>query len=811
MKGLEGMRVLELGDMVSAAFATKMMADLGADVVKIEPPEGERARRRGPFPKNAPGDPEQSGLHLAINTNKRGLVLDLEDAADRDGLDALVAASDVLVHNFAPARMHAQGLDYERLRAIRPELVMCSITPFGLTGPHRDFRAEEITVQHAGGWGWLSPGQSDFPDLPPLKAFGHQCDFQAAIAANAATVAAWYRALRTGQGEHIDFAQQAYVASFIEIALIYWTYPGVVAGRFGPKGLQPWGIFPCRDGLIFMATPEEDQWHRLVELMGSPDWASLEIFDGMRNRMENYDALRILLQEWTADWEVDALFHEAQKRRICFAPVLSLEQFGAQEQLRLRDYFVPVEHPVAGRFEVIGSPYVLRDKWWELRRPSPRIGEHQDEVLAELAAPTPTPTRPRTPAAGSSSRLPLEGVRVLDLSWVWAGPFGAMHLAHLGAEVIKVESEARPDLGRRLAVFSKEAGQGINRSGYFNQWNQGKKSVSLNLSDPAAVDIVKQLVAHCDVLVENFATGVMDRLGLSYDALLEHRPDLIMASISGYGETGPWRKYMGYGPAISPLSGLSASSGYVGEGPSEVGLSLGDPCAGITAAAAVCAALAARDRNGGGQHIDVSLWESTAVGSVESWMGWQLRGEEPVRMANRDPLMCPHGVFRCREDDSWVTIACATEGEWRALCGVVDAAGTTSPVLVDDPRFATSALRKQNEDALEAALEGFTASRDRWEVTRALQAVGVAAFPSLTPKDVAEDEHLWARGFFETLPHPEVGERQHAGIPWRLHNGPNGVRAVAPCLGADTEEVFGELLGYSEEQIQSLRERKIVF
>ena len=805
MQGLQGMRVLELGDMVSAAFTTKMMADLGADVVKIESPDGDRARSRGPFPKHAEGDPEQSGLYLGLNTNKRSIVLDLAEASERDALDGLVASADVLVHNFSAARMRDCDLRYERLREIRPELVMCSITPFGLTGPHRDFRAEELTVQHGGGWGWLSPGQSDFPDLAPLKAFGHQCDYQAAIAANAATLAAWYRALRTGQGEHIDFAQQAYVASFIEIALIYWTYPGALAGRLGAKGLQPWGIFPCRDGLIFIATPEEDQWERMVDFMGNPEWASLEIFDGMRNRMKNYDALRIFIQEWTSEWEVETLFHEAQKRRICFAPVLGLEGFGKQDQLRERDYFVEVEHPRAGRFEVIGAPYHLREPWWQLQRPAPLLAEHQDEVLSKPARVAGAPNERRPSAGDAKTGLPLEGVRVLDLSWVWAGPFGAMHLAHLGAEVIKVESEARPDLGRRLAVYAKDAGRGLNCSGYFNQWNQGKKSVRLNLAEPEAVDIVKQLVAHCDVLIENFATGVMERLGLSYEALLEHRPDLVMASISGYGETGPWREYMGYGPAISPLSGLSASSGYVGEGPSEVGISLGDPCAGITATSAVCAALAARERNGGGQHIDISLWESTAVGSLESWMAWQMRGDEPLRMANRDPRMCPHGVFRCREDDAWVSIACANEGEWRALCEIVD------PQLASDPRFANETLRKQNEDELERAIESFTASRDRWEVTRELQAVGVAAFPSMTPQDIAEDEHLWTRGFFEELPHPEVGRRQHAGIPWRLSNGPNGVRAPAPCLGADTEQVFGDLLGYTPDRIQALQERKIVF
>ena len=388
MKGLEGVRVLELGELVSAAFATKMMGDLGADVVKIEAPQGDRARRRGPFPRACDGgdpDPERSGLFLALNTNKRGITLDLEQPADRRRLDDLVVGADVLVHNLPPPRMQELGIDYERLRAIRESLVLCSIAPFGLTGPYRDYRAEELTVQHGGGWAFVSPGASDFPDLPPLKAFGHQSDFQAAIAANAATLAALFRARRTGQGEHIDLSVQSYVASFIEAALIYWTYPRVLARRVGARGLNPWGIYECRDGLIFLATAEEDQWQRLVEFMGNPEWASLEIFDGFANRFANADALRIFMQEWIGEWRVDALFHEGQKQRICFAPVLSMEELGRQPQLRERDFFVSVTHPRAGSFEVLGPPYRLRDPWWEIRRPAPLLGEHQDEIFEECA------------------------------------------------------------------------------------------------------------------------------------------------------------------------------------------------------------------------------------------------------------------------------------------------------------------------------------------------------------------------------------------------------------------------------------------
>jgi len=278
-----------------------------------------------------------------------------------------------------------------------------------------------------------------------------------------------------------------------------------------------------------------------------------------------------------------------------------------------------------------------------------------------------------------------------------------------------------------------------------------------------------------------------------------------MASISGFGQTGPWSHYMGYGPAIVPIAGLSSLSGYPGGDPREVGISLGDPAGGITAAFAICAALESRTRTGRGQHIDVSLWESTAVLIAEGWMEHALNGRQPARMGNRDPLMSPHSCFRCAGEEAWVTIACANEDEWRALCSVVD------PSLADDARFADAPARKANEPALEERIAAWTARLDRWEVTRSLQAVGVPAFPTLTPEDLTLDPQLAARGFLERLDHPVVGRRIHAGIPWRLASVRGGARAPAPVLGADTESVLSELLGLAPAEIQRLSDDKVLY
>ena len=383
MQGLEGVRVLELGHLVSAAYATKLIADLGADVVKIEEPQGDRARQRGPFPAGAP-HPEKSGLFLALNTNKRGVRLDLRQDQGKEQLQRLVAGVDILIHNYPPPLMSELGISYDAFRQINPRLVMCSITPFGLTGPHRDYKAHEITLAHGGGWAWLSPGASDRPDLPPLKAFGHQADFQGGLAAAVATLGAYYRALETGTGEHIDLSVQEFVASFLEQNFVYYTYQGKVASRLGQRLIYPWGIYQCQDGLIFVVNVEQDQWQRLVELMGNPEWASWEIFKDPFVRAENWDVLKPYLEEWIQGWKVEDLWRAGQERRICFSPVFSMAQLAQQEQLRARNFFVEVTHPQAGTLTHLGPPYQLREPWWKIRRPAPLLGEHNEEVKASL-------------------------------------------------------------------------------------------------------------------------------------------------------------------------------------------------------------------------------------------------------------------------------------------------------------------------------------------------------------------------------------------------------------------------------------------
>ncbi len=380
---LAGVRVIEAGEMVAAPYAAKLMADLGADVIKIERPQiGDRSRSRGPFPGGA-AHPDKSGLFIYLNTNKRGITLDLESARGSKIFDRMIARADLLIHSCAPSEMGRIGLDFARIAAINPKLVMTSIAPFGLSGPHRDWRAEDITLWSAGGACYLN-GARNHPELPPLKAYGYQAGYQGGAHAAAAAMGALFGVARGGAGQHVEISIQESVVAIIEMANTFWPYMRVVATRYGPKPVQPLDSVECKDGWIFLCCVEEHQWRQFVELMGNPEWAAEEIFNERFKRGQNWDALRPLVAEWVGQQTVQDLYQKAQARRVPFAPISSLGDLVNSEHLRARGFFVDVTHPVAGRFKYPGAPYQLSRTQWEIRRSAPLLGQHNQEVFAEL-------------------------------------------------------------------------------------------------------------------------------------------------------------------------------------------------------------------------------------------------------------------------------------------------------------------------------------------------------------------------------------------------------------------------------------------
>jgi len=408
------------------------------------------------------------------------------------------------------------------------------------------------------------------------------------------------------------------------------------------------------------------------------------------------------------------------------------------------------------------------------------------------------------------AKAPLDGIRIADFTWVWAGPYCTLQLAHMGADVIKIETKTRPCVTRQLPPWPDGKPGGLNRSGYFNQYSQGKRSVTLNFKEAAAHEIARKLIAQSDVVINNFAHGVMDKLGFGYEAVKRIRPDIIMIGLSGYGDTGPYSDYVAYGPAQVPLSGLSALTGYRGWPPMHSGFSYADPNAGIHGAFAILTALYHRKKTGEGQYIDMSQWECAMTLLPEGILEYTMNGIEPERIGNEDPQMAPHGVYKCLDRpekvsdnviDQFVAIAVADDAEWGRLARVIG-----HPELAADARYAAIAGRKAHEGELDVLISGWTANRRASEVADTLQAAGVAAAVVADNRFLAdEDPQLNQRNYFVELRHPEAGLHKHCGIPWKMSRTECAVRAPAPCIGQHTNEVLADLLGYSPEEIERFR------
>jgi crotonobetainyl-CoA:carnitine CoA-transferase CaiB-like acyl-CoA transferase len=374
---LSGIRVVECGHLVAAAYAAKLMADLGAEVIKVEEPGGDVARQRGPYPGHVP-HPEKSGTFLYLNTNKLGVTLNLRTSRGHELLHQLLQDADLLIHNYPPAQMPALGLDYVALQRINPRLVMTSISPFGQSGPNRDLHAHDLTMWAAGGIVYLS-GASGRPDLPPLKAFGQQAGFQAGVNAAVGSLGALFHRQRSGRGQHVDVSVQECLVAIMENNYISWPYCHSIASRLGFR-LIPQDVLQCRDGYLYVLAIEEHQWKNAVELMGNPEWATADIFQDFPSRSANWDALKPLLEEWVRDKSVQELYHAAQARRVPFAPVSTMGDLLASPHLHARGFFAEITHPQAGRLRYPGAPYRFSATPWVLRRPAPCLGQHNEEV-----------------------------------------------------------------------------------------------------------------------------------------------------------------------------------------------------------------------------------------------------------------------------------------------------------------------------------------------------------------------------------------------------------------------------------------------
>ena len=394
------------------------------------------------------------------------------------------------------------------------------------------------------------------------------------------------------------------------------------------------------------------------------------------------------------------------------------------------------------------------------------------------------------------AELPLDGVRVFDMSWVGAGPLCGMMLATMGAEVIKCETSQRLDALRTLAPHG-DGVYGTNRGGLFNLINHNKKSCTLNLSNPEGIELAKEIIRISDVVIESFSAGMLRKRGLDYDVLKRIKPDLIMISISALGRTGPWKDWIGYGRNLHALSGLSALIGYPGGPPRGLTVQWTDTVTGLTAAFSVLAALHHRLETGAGQYIDLSMTEATAAQLIEPIVDYEMNGRVWERVGNRSDFMAPHNCYRCSGDDKWVAIAVASDEEWQSLCCAMG-----MPDLARDPRFSDPVNRLHHQDELDAIITGWTRERSQRDVTQLLQQAGVCAGPCLDGESAANDPHLNERGFYPEVVHKELGRRHVIGLPWKLSDVPDVEYGPAPLLGEHNDYVFRELLHLSADRIR---------
>ena len=421
------------------------------------------------------------------------------------------------------------------------------------------------------------------------------------------------------------------------------------------------------------------------------------------------------------------------------------------------------------------------------------------------------------PAAGQ----PLRNYRILDLSRIWAGPYCTKLMADLGAEVIKLESLSVYDShrgpvspARGIAAYpdGEPGAEPWNRNGWFNCLHLSKYGVTLELTSEAGDAgrrVFERLVSISDVLIENFRQGSLERLGYDYAALRRIRPDLIYVSMPAFGNTGPWKGYLGYGIGQEQLSGMAHLTGYAGDGPMKSGINHGDPITGSHAAGLLLAALRHRRRTGEGMYIDVSQQESSVALTGGEVLAYQMTGREPERMGNRSRWHAPSGAYPCAGEDRWITIAAVDERQWAALANVV-ASDTDAPGLVADARFATAESRLAHQDELDAVISWWTRAQDAFALAQRLQSAGIPAAPVMRGPDLLQDPHYKERETFLTVDHPQVGPRQYPGLPWKMSATPGQVRGPAPTLGQHNREIYGELLGMAAADIDALESGGVI-
>lgn len=810
-KALGPYRVLDLTD-AKGLLAGKIFADLGADVIKVEPPGGDPARRVGPF-YGDDADPEKSLFWMAYNTGKRGITLDIMKEEGRKILRRLVTKADFLIESFPPGCLKGLGMDYSVLEKLNPGLIMASITPFGQTGPRAHWKGPDIIPWAMGGYMWMTGEQGRAPvriSHPP-QAYLHA----SAMAVVGSLMALHYRAVN-GKGQHVDVSAQQCPSWMLTNSYAFWDLQKKILARAGI--LRQFGdyhiktVWRARDGYVtFMFSGGSigaKGQRRVVELMDrdgmAEDWLKEIDWNEVGALSTQVDRLEKMTEAFSRYFETkskDELLDEAIKGGIMLAPVNTVADVFLDPQLQARDYWVDVRHPeLSTTIKYPGAPAKMSETPWQIKGRAPHIGEHNSEIFEdELQMSRVELERLKKLKMNEMDDLrPLTGINVLDFSSTVLGPTTTRYLADHGATVVKVESMIHPETLRIASPFVGEEPH-LERSGYFATHNASKLSITLNMQKPKARSIVEKLICWADVVIESFAPGVMSRWGLGYDEVKKVKPDIIMASTCLQGQTGPRSPHRGYGQMASAIAGWFELTGWPDGEPVGPYSAYSDFVDWNFLLISILTALDYRRRTGEGQYIDQSQLESALQFLMPAILDYQVNNRVAGRMGNRDPNAAPHGAYRCRGEDRWCAIAVTSEEEWRAFCKVLG-----EPEWTKENRFQTLAGRKEHEDELDRHIEEWTMGHDTEELMHIMQSAGVSAGAVQNAEDLFNDPQLQHREHFEPLDHSEMGQYHIATSAFKLSRCQNKPTSPAPLFGEHTEMVLKEFLGMSDDEIADL-------
>lgn len=793
----------------------RMLADLGADVLKIEPPGGDPGRAVGPFARGHEGDPDASLAWWFGNRGKRSSQLDLAAEEGRAQLLALAAGADALIESWGPGGLAAHGLDAEALLAVNPALVITSISPYGLDGPHAAWRGPDLVVAARSGFTWLT-GDAD---RAPLRVGEPQAYALASAEAAVHTLVALHHARRSGTGQQVDVAAVLAVARCTMNACEFKALEGRELVRSGSlvaySPLRPRQLYRCADGeIVFMAAvgPLGGEGLERVRAWAAEDgfavperfarldvhdagvWASVAAAGAVADTVA---AIEVTAEAVFARRAKAYLYDEAVRHRYLLAPVQTAADLLVDRQLAARDYWDTLSVAGCGSFAFPG-PFA-RPARTPLRRDGvvPTVADGAAAGAARWARPETTVPRGTEPPAQD----PLAGVKVFDLSWVGVGPLTARYLADYGATVLRLDHGVRNDVLRVNPPFA--GGFGINRSQFYADFNASKLGVGIDLANPKGRELALRLAAWADVVVESFTPRTLRGLGLDYEQLRAVNPSLVMLSTCMQGQTGPHADYRGFGQLMGAITGFYSVTGWPDRLGSMTYGAYTDFMAQRFCATTLLAALDHQRRTGEGQHIDVSQLECSIHLLGPAVLDASVNGVVAGRHGNRDGTdrTVPHGIYPARavgegiEHERWVALCCEDDAQWAALVELLGA-----PAWAADPALAHLPGRLAAQDRIDAELAAWTATQSAEELAARLQP-RVAAGAVTPPGALHEDPQFVHRGYFVPLEHPVMGVQRYNGMQAWLSRTPGRPRKAAPCVGEDTLFVLEELLGCDEAEV----------